>query len=101
GQERRNAECLGHGESLAEVGFGQLGLGGLTLCGDLTEETGCMCLVAAFCLSVEEFEETPGQCARLVHATDEEQGLAQLGEHKRLEDHTAPGGHALQRLVQE
>ena len=38
---------------------------------------------------------------QIVDATNDEQGLTQLGEHERLEEHTAPGSHALQRLVQE
>src|SRR5215471_13732967 len=100
-QKRAHTEWLGDGESLAEIGFCQLALGWLTLCSDLTEEPAGMRLIAALCLSVEEFEETSGQRARLVHATNEEQGLTQLGEHKRLEEHTAPGGHTLQRLIQE
>ena len=60
-----------------------------------------MRLVAASSLGAVELEEASGQRARLVHAADEEQGLAQLGEHERMEDHAASGGHALQRLVQE
>ena len=80
---------------------GLVGVRGLATYGDVAEETVCMRLVAAFCMGVEEVEEAPGQCARLVHATDEEQGLTQLGEHKRLEEHIAPGGHTLQRLIQE
>src|SRR6266508_5699056 len=60
-----------------------------------------MRLVAASCMGMGEFEEAPGQRARLVHTTDEEQGLTQLGEPKRLESHTAPSAHALQHLVQE
>ena len=60
-----------------------------------------MCLVAAPRMDAVEFEEASGKRARLVHAADEEQGLAQLGEHERMEDHAAPGSHTLQRLVQE
>ena len=39
---------------------------------------------------VGELKETFGERTRLVHAADEEQGLAQLGEHERMEE--APGG---------
>ena len=60
-----------------------------------------MRLVAASCVGAGEFEEAPGERARLVHAADEEQGLAQLGEHECMEEHAASGGHALQHLVQE
>ena len=48
-----------------------------------------------------EFEELLGQRVCLVHATDEEQGLVQLGEHKRLGEHVAPSSNALQHLIQE
>lgn len=69
--------------------------------GDLAEEPVGKRLVAASCVGTRKFEEAPGQRARLVHAADEEQGLAQLGEHQGMEEQEAPGGHALQHLVEE
>ena len=36
-------------------------------------------------------QETFGKRTCLLHTADEEQGLAQLGEHERLEDHAPPG----------
>ena len=60
-----------------------------------------MSLVAAPCVGTREFEELPSQRACLIYTVDKEQGLAQFGEHKGMEEHTAPSGNALQRLVQE
>ena len=60
-----------------------------------------MRLVAASRVRAGEVEQAFGKRARLVHAADEEQGLAQLCEHERREDHGAPGGDALHHLVQE
>ena len=45
-----------------------------------------MRLVATPCVGAGEFEKLSGQRARLGHTADKEQGLAQLGEHERLED---------------
>src|SRR5262249_9180980 len=80
---------------------GLLGLRWITTRGSLAEEPIGMRLVAASCLGAVEFEEAFGKRTRLVHATDEAQSLAQLSEHKRMEDHAADRGNALQRLVQE
>src|SRR5262245_23388058 len=60
-----------------------------------------MRLVAASWEGAGEIEEPLGKRARLTHTADEEQSLAQLGEHERMEDHAPPGSHALQSLVQE
>ena len=59
-----------------------------------------MRLVAASWEGAGDLDEASGERVRLVHAADEEQGLAQLGKHERMEGHGAPGSHALQRLVQ-
>src|SRR5438132_6600835 len=104
GLEGAHAEFVGQSEGLAVVGFGLLGLRRITTCGGLTEEPVGMRLVAASYEGAGELEEASGKRARLVYAADEEQGLAQLSEHERMvvgEDHAAPGGRALQRLVQE
>src|SRR5207249_638275 len=89
GLEGAHAEFVCQSEGLAVVGFGRLGLRRITTCGGLTEEPVGMRLVAASSLGAVELEEASGQRARLVHAADEEQGLAQLGEHERMEDHAA------------
>ena len=60
-----------------------------------------MRLVATPGMGVGEFREACGKGTRLVHAANKEQGLTQLGEHKRLESHPAPSAHAFQYLVQE
>src|SRR6266540_2709786 len=73
---------------------------GLAMHGNLAEELAGMRLVTASGVGARELEEAFGLSARLLHAADEEQGLAQPGKHKRMEEHAAPGGNALQRLVQ-
>jgi hypothetical protein len=99
--QRAHAQVLGQGESLAVVASSLVDVQGLALHSNFAEEAMRMCLVAAPYLGTGELEKAASKRARFVHAADEEQGFAQLGEHKRLEDHAAPGGHTLQRLVQE
>jgi hypothetical protein len=48
-----------------------------------------MRLVVASHVGAEEIEEAFSKGACLVHAAEEKHGLAQLGEHKRPEEHTA------------
>jgi len=50
-----------------------------------------MRLIAAPRMGAVEFEEAFGKRTRLVHATDEEQGLAQLDEHQRRKITRLPG----------
>ena len=88
--QRAHAEFLGQGEGLAVVGGGLVDVRGLAMHGDLAEEPAGMRLVAAARVGTGEFEEASGQRTRLVHAADEEQGLAQLGEHERMEDQRLP-----------
>ena len=53
-------------------------------------------------MGVGEFEQAIlCKRARLVHAVDEEQGLAQLGEHEGMAEHAVPGDNAIEHLVQE
>ena len=49
-----------------------------------------MRLVAASCVGAGEIEEASGKRTCLVHAADEEQGLAQLGEHEGMEEQRRP-----------
>src|SRR5262249_30266061 len=95
GLQGTHAQLLSQGEGLVIVGCGLLGLRRITTCGALAEEPVGMRLVAASCLGAVEFKEASSDYARLLHAADEEQGLTQFGEHERLVDHTASGGHAL------
>ena len=60
-----------------------------------------MRLIAATGVGVGEVEEAFGKRTRLVHAADEEQGLAQFSEHEGMAEHAVPMGDALQHLVQE
>ena len=99
--ERAHAELFCQRQGLAVGGFGLVDVQGLAVPGNIAEETAGMRLVTASWVGAGEFEEALGKCARLVHAADEEQGLAQLGEHKLMGEHTVPGGNALQHLVQE
>ena len=93
--QRAHAQFLGEGEGLTVVGGGLVEVWGLATHGALAEESQRMHLVAASCVGAGELKETFGERTRLVHAADEEQGLAQLGEHERMEEQEAPGGHAL------
>src|SRR5262245_48233657 len=99
--EWAQAQLLSQGEGLAVMGFGGLDLWGITMRGNLAEEPAGMCLIATSCVGTGEIEEAPGQCTRLVHAANEEQGLAQLGEYEGMEEQEPPSGHALQHLVDE
>src|SRR5439155_10339832 len=99
--QRAHANFLSQGKGLAVVAGSLVDVRGLATPGDLTEETAGMRLIAASCMGVGGFEEAPGKCTRLLHTADEQACLTQLGEHERMEKHTASGDHALQRLVQE
>src|SRR5919108_4274955 len=85
----------------AVVSCGLVDCRGITTCGNLAEETEGMGLVAAPGVRAREIEEASGTCARLLSVTDEDEGLAQLGEYEFIEEDTAARGHALPELFQE
>jgi hypothetical protein len=93
GLEGTHAQRLSQGEGLTVMGGGLVYVRGMATHGNITKESQSMRLVAASWMGVGEFEEAFGKGARLVHAADEEQGLAQLGEHKRIAEHVASGGN--------
>ena len=99
--QRAHAHLFGQGEGLVVVGFGLGNVRRITMRGSVAQETVRMRLVTMPCVGAGEIEEAFGKSTRLVHAVNEEQGLAQLGEHNSVLEYTAPGGKALQHLVQE
>ena len=93
--QRAHAEFLGQGEGLVVVGGGLVDVWGLATHDDVAEKPVGMRLVAGSCVRAGDIEEAFGERARLVHAANEEQGLAQCGEHEGMAEHAVPGGHAL------
>jgi hypothetical protein len=83
------------------MGGGLVDVRGIAIPGDVAEETVRMRLVATSYLGAGELEEAASKRACLVHAADEKQGLAQLGEDERAQRCAVSRGYGLQHLVEE
>ena len=84
GQEWAHAELVGQGEGLAVVGFGLLGLRGITMRGNVAEEPKGIRLVSTLLVMLGEVEGTQSTIERILRAAGQQIRLAQTSEPECL-----------------
>ena len=87
GRERAHAKLIGQRHGLSVGGFGCLGIRGLALCGNLTEEPQGIGLVAALLEVPGAIEGLPGLLARVRDAAGQQIRFAEMRHEERIEAH--------------
>ena len=87
GHERAHAECVGQGDGLEVVGFGQFTPHGIALRRNVAEEAQGIRLVTTFLSLTGMRQHTLGEGVRLLQAASQHLRLPQGEPTERLMDH--------------